>query len=76
MKCPFCGTEMRHGYLNVGMALWSEQKHSMSLNAAEGEKFALQLDRPLCSPHHVESDYCTVCKRIILDASPYHSNMK
>lgn len=27
MKCPYCNTEMIHGYLNCGMLIWSDKKH-------------------------------------------------
>lgn len=39
MKCPICGSEMLHGYLNVGAALWSERKHTVALAPNESEKY-------------------------------------
>ena len=71
MLCPYCHVPMIHGYLHTGMTLWSEKKHSLSLITSEGERYALQLGRPLTHPHQIESDYCPVCHRIILDSSPY-----
>lgn len=75
MKCPFCGVEMIHGYLNCGAVLWSEKKHRVSLITDDTELYALQLGKPLVSPHHVKSDCCPKCKRIILDSSGYNSNI-
>ena len=76
MKCPYCDVEMLHGYLNCGATLWSERKHKMSLLPDEKEQYALKLGKPLVSPHHVKSDYCPKCKRIIIDSSEYENNMK
>ena len=36
---PICGSEMLHGYLNVGAALWSERKHTVALAPNESEKY-------------------------------------
>ena len=71
MKCPFCGVEMKHGYLHTGLALWSEKRHRLTLKPSSGEFYALKLDTPLFSPHQIESDYCPKCHRIIIDSSPY-----
>ncbi|MBQ6807924.1 MAG: hypothetical protein IJP07_02000 [Firmicutes bacterium] len=76
MKCPFCNVEMIHGYLNCGLTLWSERKHKISLLPDAKEKYALHLGTPLLSPHHVESDCCPKCKRIILDSSDFENNLK
>ena len=76
MKCPFCGVEMIHGYLNCGMTLWSTKKHKISFLLDDNEEYALQLGRPLTSPHHVESDCCPKCKRIIIDSSDYMNNIE
>lgn len=62
MKCPFCDIDMIHGYLNCGENVWCTQKHKMSLNVSNDENYALQLGRPMISPHHVESDYCPFSK--------------
>lgn len=75
MKCPYCGKEMIHGYLNCGAVLWSEKKHKVSLNADDKELYALQLGKPLVSPHHIQSDICPKCKRIILDSSGYNNSI-
>ena len=75
MKCPYCDEEMIHGYLNCGVTLWSNRKHKISLNTDEDEKYALRLGRPMMSPHHIESDCCPKCKRIIIDSSHYENNM-
>lgn len=71
MKCPFCNVEMIHGYLNCGMTLWSTKKHKISLLTDDDETFSLQLGKPALSPHHIESDCCPKCKRIIIDSSGY-----
>lgn len=75
MKYPYCGMEMIHGYLNCGAVLWSEKKHKVSMIADDQELYALQLGKPLMSPHHIQSDICPKCKRIILDSSGYSSNI-
>ena len=67
---------MIHGYLNCGLTLWSERKHKISLLPDAKEKYALHLGTPLLSPHHVESDCCPKCKRIILDSSDFENNLK
>lgn len=74
-KCPFCNTEMLHGYLNVGNAIWSERKHKLSTNPDAKERYALALSVPMMSPHHIECDCCPKCKRIIIDSSEYNNNM-
>ena len=75
MKCPFCGAEMLHGYLNCGTTLWSTKKHKISLLVDKKEKYALQLGPPALCPHHVESDCCPKCKTIIINGSDYDNNL-
>ena len=74
MKCPSCGSEMLHGYLNCGNAIWSERKHKISTLPGSGESYALHLDPPLLSPHHIESDCCPNCQTIVIDAAGYRNN--
>lgn len=64
MKCPFCDAEMIHGYLNCGNAIWSERKHKISTLPDSIEKYALHLETPLLSPHHIES-FTDVCRGIM-----------
>ena len=75
MKCPYCNSEMLHGYLNCGTAIWSERKHKLSTLPGKKEKYALHLGTPLVSPHHIESFCCPKCKRIIIDAANYENNL-
>ena len=75
MKCPFCNSEMLHGYLNSGAAIWSERKHKISMLPDGKENYALKLGTPLMSPHHVESYCCPKCKKIIIDSSDYENNL-
>lgn len=75
MKCPLCEVDMIPGYLNCGEIVWSTQKHKISLNIGNDEKYALKLGRPMISPHYVDSDYCPKCKRIIIDSSKYDNNI-
>lgn len=75
MKCPFCNTEMLHGYLNVRNTVWSERKHDFRTNTYGAEKYALALGLPMLTAHHVESDCCPSCKRIIIDSSDYDNNL-
>ena len=74
MNCPYCNTEMIHGYLNCGNAIWSERKHKISTLPDGEEKYTLNLGVPLFSTHHVESYCCPCCKKIIIDVNPYESN--
>ena len=75
MKCPFCGTEMLHGYLNCGTAIWSERKHKISTKPDSKEKYALHLEVPMMSPHQIESDCCPKCKKLIVDTTDYENNL-
>lgn len=71
MQCPFCGGEMKHGFLHTGITLWSERRHNFSLNPSDDEFYALKLDRPLLRPHQVESEYCPSCQKMIVDCGKY-----
>lgn len=75
MKCPYCDIEMIHGYLNCGMTLWSTKKHKISLLIDDTETYALQLGKTKVSPHHIESDCCPKCKRIIIDSANFKNNL-
>ncbi len=75
MKCPFCNTEMLSGYLNCGNAIWSERKHKISTLPDGKEKYAMHLEVPLMSPHHIESLCCLNCKKIIIDVSGFENNL-
>lgn len=74
MKCPYCDTEMIHGYLNCGAVIWSERKHRISTLADGKEKYALHMGTPL-SMNCIESDCCPKCKKIIIDAKEYENNL-
>lgn len=74
MKCPFCNTEMIHGYLNCGNIIWSERKHKLSTLPDNKEKYTLHLDVPFMSPHHIECDCCPNCKKLIIDTADYENN--
>ncbi len=76
MKCPFCGTEMLHGYLNCGTMIWSERKHRVSMLPDQTEKYALHLGTPMFTPHHVESQCCPNCKKIIIVTSNYKNRLE
>ena len=76
MKCPFCDVEMLHGWLNCGGVIWSERKHKISMLPDSNEKYALHLGTPMLSPNQVESSCCPKCKRIIIDASGYDTNLE
>lgn len=75
MQCPYCNGEMIRGYLNCGLAIWSDRKHKLSLLPDSKERYALRLKQPLASPNHVPSDYCPQCKRLIIDCSSYETNL-
>ena len=68
MKCPYCDVEMIPGFLNCGNTIWSERKHKISTLPGGKEKYALHLEVPMLSPHHIESHCCPKCKKIIIDA--------
>ncbi len=76
MKCPFCDVEMIHGYLNCGNTIWSERKHKLSTLPNGKEKYTMKLGVPALSPHHIESDCCPKCKRIIIDTSDTENNFE
>ena len=40
MNCPYCDSEMIHGYLNCGNMIWSERKHKI--------KYASRWEREVC----------------------------
>jgi hypothetical protein len=67
---------MLHGYLNCGNVVWSERKHKVSTLPDGKERYALHLSVPLMSPHHVESDCCPKCRRIVIDATAYENNLE
>ena len=75
LKCPYCDTEMHHGYLNCGTTIWRERKHKVSLFPDGKERYALHLKQPLMSPNQIESHCCPKCKRIIIDATDYENNL-
>ncbi len=75
MNCPFCDTEMLHGYLNCGMALWSERKHKLSLLPDGKEKYTLHLRQPILSPHQIESFCCPECKKLVIDTKDFENNL-
>ena len=75
MNCPYCNTEMLHGYFHCGNAIWSERKHKLSTLPDGKEKYALHLGTPLLSPHQIESYCCPKCKKIIIDAKGYANNL-
>ena len=75
MKCPYCDVEILHGYLQGGMMIWSEKKHTISLLPNKKEKYALYLNAPIVSPNSIESDCCPQCKKIIIDSSIYGNNL-
>ena len=75
MDCPFCKIPMRQGWFQCGMALWSEKKHALTLNPGPGEAYALSLGKTMFSPHQLESWFCPRCRKILLDASGYESNI-
>ena len=58
-----------------GNAIWSERKHKISTLPGGKEKYALHLEVPMLSPHHIESHCCPKCKKIIIDASDYENNL-
>ncbi len=75
MKCPFCDVEMLHGYLNCGNAIWSERKHKISTLPGWKEKYTFHLNPPIFSPHHIESDCCPKCKKIIINSADSDNNL-
>lgn len=71
MECPYCGNEMKHGFLQGSNFLWSVKKHTIALKPGKDEIYALYLKLPAESPHKIESDYCLLCKKLIVDCSAY-----
>lgn len=75
MKCPFCDTEMLHGYLHCDGLLWSERRHKISTRPDRKEKYALRMGRPFATLHQIESDCCPKCKKLIVDTAYYENNL-
>lgn len=70
MKCPYCGREMTHGYLQGGqLMLWAEKKHRISLRPTNPGEFLLAENWFGFGGATVEGDYCPDCERIVLDTS-------
>ena len=60
MKCPFCGDEMRSGYLESTKPFyWSKQKSAIII---VGD---VKISTGYLLGCYAESDYCTRCKKII-----------
>lgn len=66
MKCPFCGTEMLHGYLNCGSTLWSEQKHKRIVLPEGKEKYALHLESRFCFRIRLKAIAAQTAKKLSL----------
>ena len=75
MKCPFCDTEMLHGYLNSGPVIWSVRKHFLSTQPDWKEKYAFHLGSSMLAPHQTESYCCPKCKKLIIDVAPFRNNL-
>ena len=75
MHCPYGETEMIKGYLNCGAALFSERKHKLSLLPDGKERYALRLQNPMFSPHHVEGYCCPKCKKLVIGTEIYENNL-
>ena len=75
MKCPFCNTEMLHGYLNSGSVIWSVKENFLSTQPDWKEKYAFHLGTSSFIPHQTESFCCPKCKKLIIDVSPYRNNL-
>ena len=60
MKCPFCGDEMRSGYLQSTKPIyWSEEKPSVIIYSD------VKISKGFWAGCHAPADYCSRCKKII-----------
>lgn len=67
MKCPFCGEEMKCGYLQSGRPFfWSEEKSSLFFMAGQND---VAVSEGFWNGCYAESDYCPNCKKIITSVS-------
>ena len=65
MKCPFCGEEMRSGYLKSGHPYyWGPYKDLGVIGDDEVKLFRTSL-KALFGGYVIPSDYCPACKKVI-----------
>lgn len=68
MKCPKCGNEMEHGYLQIGSSVglgvfWFDRLFE------HGEQFAARKERLITPfpPHNIEGFRCPKCKVVLFE---------
>jgi hypothetical protein len=71
-KCPYCQNEMKNGYVEGGGAntlKWVDANIKRSLLSILLKKDCIILGESSPSYSFVESYYCEVCKKIIIDVN-------
>ena len=67
MKCPFCGDEMRFGYLqSTHRFFWSEERVGMLHIMGKDD---VEVNRSDWVGAYAPADYCPRCKKIITSAA-------
>ena len=60
MKCPFCGDEMKLGYLQSTRSIcWSEEKPAVIIHSD------VKVSKGFWSGCYSEAEYCPRCNKII-----------
>ena len=65
MKCPFCGGEMKSGYLKSSHPCYWDRDEELGLYEKDAVKLYLSFWKGFFGGYHVPSDYCPDCKKII-----------
>ncbi|WPC43363.1 PF20097 family protein [Clostridium sp. JS66] len=70
VKCPYCQSDMKKGFIEgdgrVGL-IWVEENKKRSIISKIINSDCIQLDEANMLKTHIESNYCEICKKIIID---------
>ena len=65
MICPYCGKEMKHGYISSRDGVfWSEKKHILPTGLGCGKDEKIDLNK---QENHVVAFRCIDCKKVIIE---------
>lgn len=66
MLCPYCGKEMRKGYIQAAShIIFSEKKHLLKLYPSNAQD--IQIAEQTLVPAAVSAYYCTRCEMFIIN---------
>ena len=65
MKCPFCGEEMKSGYLKSGRGFYWGPDKELGWIEKDCVKLCYGFWKAAIDGFNVPSDYCPTCKKII-----------